>query len=777
LSTAAPALGVGRRRPIAYAPTRSRPLIRLLTFTALAGYGTFRWATLIRPAPGWRLAGVLALAVALAGLAPLVRRLHRFAPGALAVVVILFAFPVAGLPWQWFIHHKIALSVRMIGDGLAGLPSATVPYLGAGDPVAMVIVLGAAVLVLDAAAVLAFAPGALGDARRAAAALPLLALAVVPSTLIRPQLPYLQGLALFALLGAFAWGERVPGPSAVTAVLIAGAAGVAAALVAPRVDQRQPWINYRAWAAAPPKRKVDSFNWNQTYGPLRWPHSGHLVMTVAAKSGDYWKAADLDTFNGFGWTDAPIPSSPPLPAPAASARKQWTQTLRVTLAGIRTRDVISAGYSGPPAFGRPGHVHAAGVEFDPGRTLPPPSNITQGSEVGTYASARTLGPGATYEINSYSPRPTRRELATDEAALPVALLGPELTVTIPAAGLPKGLYPQVTFPAFHAGGAPTSTAPSYVPDATALVRDSPYARVYALARQLAGRADSELEYALLVERYLSKAGGFTYSQTPPKSAYPLVSFLFSTHRGYCQQFSGAMALLLRMGGVPARVAAGFTPGTRLPRSNQWDVSDIDAHAWVEVWFPRYGWVRFDPTPATAPARRDSTPLPIEKTLAAPAPPLVSRQHRDVGASSTTTQSVTAHHATTAGTSPWLFVLGAAGGAAILIALWAAAAPGDTPERLLTELERALARTRRPIHDGVTLAALELRLRSSPAASGYVRALKLARYAGSVDPPSRSQRRALRRELSIGLGTVGRVRALWALPPRPRLRRRRFDTPA
>ena len=58
-----------------------------------------------------------------------------------------------------------------------------------------------------------------------------------------------------------------------------------------------------------------------------------------------------------------------------------------------------------------------------------------------------------------------------------------------------------------------------------------------------------------------------------------------------------MALLLRMGGVPARVSAGFTSGyLRVSRLNQWAVSDLDAHAWVEAWFPSYGWVRFDPTP-------------------------------------------------------------------------------------------------------------------------------------------------------------------------------------
>ena len=102
--------------------------------------------------------------------------------------------------------------------------------------------------------------------------------------------------------------------------------------------------------------------------------------------------------------------------------------------------------------------------------------------------------------------------------------------------------------------------------------------------------------------YLSTGNGFRYDQTPPRAQYPLTSFLFNTKLGYCQQFSGAMALLLRMGGVPARVATGFTSGSHDADAHTWQVADTDAHAWDEVWFPTYGWVTFDPTPASAPAR-------------------------------------------------------------------------------------------------------------------------------------------------------------------------------
>ena len=63
-----------------------------------------------------------------------------------------------------------------------------------------------------------------------------------------------------------------------------------------------------------------------------------------------------------------------------------------------------------------------------------------------------------------------------------------------------------------------------------------------------------------------------------------------------------MALLLRMGGVPARVATGFSPGGYSKRKQAWIVRDTDAHSWVEAWFDDYGWITLDPTPSDTPAR-------------------------------------------------------------------------------------------------------------------------------------------------------------------------------
>ena len=93
------------------------------------------------------------------------------------------------------------------------------------------------------------------------------------------------------------------------------------------------------------------------------------------------------------------------------------------------------------------------------------------------------------------------------------------------------------------------------------------------------------------------AARFHYSNHPPVIKPALVGFVTKTHAGYCQYFAGAMALMLRYLGIPARVAVGFAGGTYDSTQRVWNITDRDAHAWVEVWFKGYGWLPFDPTPA------------------------------------------------------------------------------------------------------------------------------------------------------------------------------------
>ena len=86
---------------------------------------------------------------------------------------------------------------------------------------------------------------------------------------------------------------------------------------------------------------------------------------------------------------------------------------------------------------------------------------------------------------------------------------------------------------------------------------------------------------------------------------------------------------------------------------------------------------------------------------------------------------------------------------------------------VAELERALARARRAPGPAATLSTIEAVFSRAPAAAGYVRALREQRYAGRAAAPNPAGRRAVRSELARGGGLGGRLRAWWALPPRPR----------
>ena len=118
-----------------------------------------------------------------------------------------------------------------------------------------------------------------------------------------------------------------------------------------------------------------------------------------------------------------------------------------------------------------------------------------------------------------------------------------------------------------------------------------------LTARLTEGAATPYERVRRIQGYLAdRANGFTYSLStaPGTGGDDLVDFL-RFKRGYCEQYAGAMAVLVRQAGMPARVALGYTPGEAGPDGTRLITSN-DAHAWVEVYFQGLGWVPFDPTP-------------------------------------------------------------------------------------------------------------------------------------------------------------------------------------
>jgi hypothetical protein len=749
-------LPAGGRRPPASAGAANvedRPGLRLAAFAALGLYGVLRWQALFTHPPGGRLLDLLALALLLAWSGPIIARRSRLFAIAAAVLAALVGLALAGVPVAWIVHVRIAVIADGVEKGLSALPNNPVPSPGGDRWVSLVMVLGPAILLLDAALLMAFAQDGLGQLRRAAVLLPLVALIAVPTTMLRPKFAYLDGLIVFALVAAFIWGDRVQVGHRASAVGLCALAAVGAMIIAPALDPGKPLFNYRGIGGAGTGSAIDTFDWTQQYGPIGWPRHGRPVLEIKAQRGEYWKAEDLDIFDGHGWAQGVVAGAQNLAPGPPEALARWQQTIEVKVRDMRTTDVIGSGFSAHPAL---------------------PQAVVPGFSPGTWTSTASLVPGDTYAVRVYSPHPSVRALARakpDYSTVPPGyrtILLPASAIAATHAGGAGFSQVEVEFPPFHSRQPVLNLIGAPFVSGAGIVDRSVYRPAYALATRLARAAKTPYAFARSIERLLAR--GYRYNEDPPIRPFPLESFLFSDKLGYCQQFAGAMALLLRMGGVPARVAAGFTQGTHDPDTGRWVVTDLDAHAWVEAWFAGYGWVRFEPTPPADPALSTATRI---TSLGAISGALRTRfqpgKRPDLGTASGARGS--RRHGR-GGTSSGLRAAEIGALAVLALGLLTATLLGTRPlqsnELALAELERAFVRTGRPLAAGVTLASLEHRFRFSPEAAGYIRGLRLERFGGALDSaPTAQQRRALRAELGTGLGPLGRIRALWALPPRRR----------
>ncbi len=121
-------------------------------------------------------------------------------------------------------------------------------------------------------------------------------------------------------------------------------------------------------------------------------------------------------------------------------------------------------------------------------------------------------------------------------------------------------------------------------------------RVGELAAQLTADFDNNYDRAGALERYLHDSFRYTLDPQGIDPENPIASFLFEAKSGYCEFFAAAMTLMLRTQAIPARLVNGFQTGSFNPIGGDFIVRARDAHSWVEVYFPRYGWISFDPTP-------------------------------------------------------------------------------------------------------------------------------------------------------------------------------------
>jgi hypothetical protein len=533
----------------------------LLVYPFPAALLALGWLRLEDPrAPGadWLWVVLLALAPALAP--QLWQRLALTAPAALVAGWIALDTPATDERPGFFVPVA-----DRFADGVVDFYDVTVPFAGAVQPH------------MHGVVVLATFGFCLVLAHSVAARRPLPALLAVIAGAGWPAALYPARSVLYGavILAAALWvlaGLRVtrPVPALVAgAVLVLAAAGAStsAALA------KEGVVAWEQWDARGPAREPVSVNyvWEANYGGIEFAKNPTTLLRITGpERGLYWRATTLDHFDSDRWLESPTPLSTgiargllpedPLLPERSRDPSTWVEQ-RVEVVALRDSHVVAAAQ--PVALDGPG----LGEVFRLSDGLVRVRNGLQREQ--------------TYTVQSFAPDPEPAELADLAADYP-----PELDRFLDIGR--------------------TRVDPFGTPNRDLLVdrlfSDEryvslwPYAELWSQARRLRAGARTPYGAVVAIETWLRSTGGFAYDEQPVRAAGvpPLAHFVAEGRRGYCQHFAGAMALMLRMLGVPARVAAGFTSGKR--EDGGWTVTDHDAHAWVEVWFPGYGWLAFDPTP-------------------------------------------------------------------------------------------------------------------------------------------------------------------------------------
>jgi protein-glutamine gamma-glutamyltransferase len=131
------------------------------------------------------------------------------------------------------------------------------------------------------------------------------------------------------------------------------------------------------------------------------------------------------------------------------------------------------------------------------------------------------------------------------------------------------------------------------------------ARVRALAEQVTAASPTTYDKVRALEAWMGAHTQYSLNAPVARQGVDVVDdFLFNVRKGWCEQISSSLVVMLRTLGIPAREVTGFVPGDRSRLTDEWVVRANDAHAWAEVYFPGVGWQAFDPT-ASVPLAGDA----------------------------------------------------------------------------------------------------------------------------------------------------------------------------
>lgn len=272
------------------------------------------------------------------------------------------------------------------------------------------------------------------------------------------------------------------------------------------------------------------------------------VFRVKAAHGRYWRAVVYDNFDGKSWhTTTEETTSFDQNQTVGIANWQLRQPL--------TQTITLVAPSGGMIFAAPDIVSvnlpiSAGVRKVPAQGAGGKDAV----EITSAQSQRELQANDSYVVLSSETAVTERALKTDNTNYPDAI---------------RAAYLQLP--------------------------DNFSKRVAADAKSLTANQATVYDKARAIETYLRS---FKYNDSiaaPPPNRDPIEYFLYDIKQGYCDYYATSMVMMLRSLGVPARAVSGYAEGHYNEETGLYSITERDAHTWVEVFFPTYGWIEFEPT--------------------------------------------------------------------------------------------------------------------------------------------------------------------------------------
>lgn len=277
--------------------------------------------------------------------------------------------------------------------------------------------------------------------------------------------------------------------------------------------------------------------------------SNDLVMDVYVPRelpNVYWRAISMDTYNDGGWTS-----------------QDWETSLRFPDDGYLSVEPTAARQV----------ITQTVVNYIPNSSI-------------IYAAPEVIGSSRQMFVDSFTSEAGNEHVAAIRSRF-VLTLGDDYQVTS-----------RISMADVESLQTAPTSYPDWIEETYLQVPEEITPETLALAEELTAGFTNPYDKALVVRDYLRE--NITYNdqiEAPPPDVEPIHYTLFESKEAYCTYYASAMAMMLRSQGIPTRIVNGYAQGDFDEETNSYRVRASNAHTWVEVFFPNFGWIQFEPTAA------------------------------------------------------------------------------------------------------------------------------------------------------------------------------------